>query len=194
MLWSDFEVSRNPVVVTRRLQETALQAERDLRLALEGQLRAYHALLEDLTHRLGFSDRLDALRHDDPTIPKGWGPIQWRQFMEEALAAARKENGGGWGNAEEQAEVARLRREIADLQAQLKAVQQERAAWRTEANKLQAKLARLQQRQREQAKTKSPARRGQLLRCNGNPFHLPKVRMPARTIGADWPHRCTAPG
>ena len=136
MLWSGFKVS-DPNI-TRRLQSTALQAERELRASLERQLRAYHALAEDLVHRLGLSDYLDALRHNDPTIPKGWNAEQWRQFFDAYLAEVGKVQGDGWGRANSSANelTARLRQ----LEGELARLQQERDALRAQVDSLQAQL------------------------------------------------------
>lgn len=137
MLWSGFKVS-DPQI-TRRLQATALQAERELRASLERQLRAYHALAEDLVHRLGLSDYLDAIRHNDPTVPKGWGAEEWRQFFDAHLADFGKMQNGGWGKANN-GSAEKLTARLRQLEGELANLQRERDALRAQVDSLQAQL------------------------------------------------------
>jgi len=148
MLWRSWPVSETRGVL-ERLHQTLVEAERDLRLQAEAQIRAYHALMQDLVHRLGLAEHLDEARHADPHAPAGWGPAEWRAFFDTALGKVTQTQTPPWG-MEKQArkELERLTARIAELEAALRQAEEGR---RQAERQIQALQERLQQQARPPA-------------------------------------------
>jgi len=133
MPWRAYPVSKADGVV-ERLHQTLVEAERDLRLQAEAQIRAYHGLMQNLVHRLGLAEHLDDIRHNDSHAPAGWGPSEWRTFFQQALVTNSPKT-PAWGmtrcpdpDKKLRAQIQQLTARIEELEAALQRAEKKQTA------------------------------------------------------------------
>ncbi|MEJ5200652.1 MAG: hypothetical protein WHV66_00350 [Anaerolineales bacterium] len=80
-----------------RAMSEILAAERLFREQAEKRLREMGDVLTEIAYRLG-GDKLETLRREDATVPKRWGPEDWRKFFQAlALTPSSGWEASGWG-------------------------------------------------------------------------------------------------
>ncbi len=105
----------NFVDLNTRAVQDILDAEREIRRALEGDVRQYVELLTRLAQAL-LGDAFDEARRQDPSIPKYWTAHDWSSFFSKLLLTQNltKSPPDRWNNGNH-AEAERLKREIETL-------------------------------------------------------------------------------
>ncbi|KPL84199.1 hypothetical protein SE15_03290 [Thermanaerothrix daxensis] len=135
-------------VYRERALADLIAAERDLRESAERLARDYRALVLELAQRLA-GEALEARRREDPSVPQGWTPAEWRAFFLTALPGTGQSGWTASNNGHHAAlerkieqlekEVAGLRERLNQAQMALTRVERERDHAQREAERWKAK-------------------------------------------------------